>query len=123
MLTNIFFSVCAIAGTAVLWRNWIEQHPQAKSHIEKTLGRMSPVLLCGSCFTYWLAGALTIIHTPLAPWVGTSLQPLPHIVAFGMQWMALGYLSVLFRFSYVLIQEHVGMIVHRHEHLHHDKQN
>ena len=118
MTSDIFLSVCAIAGTAVLWRNWIEQHPRTKSNIEKKLGGMSPLLLCGSCFTYWLALGTTIIHAPLGGWAATFPSAIPPLLAVGIQWMALGYLSVLFRFSYVLIQEYTSILVHNHDHTH-----
>ena len=123
MHTNLLFSALAIAGLSVLWRNWIAQHPKAESSIKKSLRAYSPVLLCGSCLTYWLALGMVLFHNPVQPWVDTFI--LGGGWSFFMfrifvSWMIVAYISVLLRFSYVLIQERVNELVHHHAHMHDD---
>lgn len=103
-----FLYTTAIAGLAVLWRNWLADHPNWKSLIERKLGTKSKVLTCGSCFTFWLALVVIIILKPLN-------QNL-HII---IQWFSVGFSSVFLRFLYVLIQEKVSKLVHEGKHHQH----
>ena len=107
-----------MAGFAVVWRNWLVQHPAAEAFIQKNLGSFAPVLICGSCFTYWLALALVVYHNPLAPFALSFTSrngPAFALVRLMLSWMALAYLSVLLRFTYILVQEKVSILVHAHE--------
>ena len=120
-MTDTFFTACAVAGLAVVWRNWLVQHKNAELFLQKKLDGYSPLLTCGSCFTYWLSLAFVLFHDPLATFA-QGVAPHAGIVFFAlrifMSWMALAYLSVLLRFSYILVQEKVSMIVHAHAETH-----
>ena len=112
----------SVAGAAVLWRNWLEDHKNFKSWIVSSLGGLHKAVTCGSCFTYWLALLFTIIIAPLVYWTPlTNTSFISFIVNTFLQWMALAWLSVFFRFLYVSIQELVNYQVHTlrdhgHEH-------
>jgi hypothetical protein len=115
---DIFFylliSALAVAGAAVLWRNILENHPKLKASISNILGKADKVLLCGSCFTYWLSLVFVLIFNPLSGLVinaGNKIfQDFSHCF---ISWMALGMMSVIIRFGYVAIQELVSYQVHK----------
>ena len=121
MLTQLFISACAVAGFAVIWRNWLAQHKKAELFLKEQLRGFSRVLTCGSCFTYWLALAMTLVHDPVPSFAWTVFPregifyDAPRVL---ISWMALAYVSVLLRFAYVLIQEKVSTLVHAHEKSH-----
>ena len=121
MITDTFFAACAVAGLAVVWRNWLVQHKSAELFLQKQLGAYSPILTCGSCFTYWLSLAFVLFHDPLARF-SYGMAPHTGMVFLALRtfisWMALAYLSVLLRFSYILVQERVSLIVHAHDTAH-----
>lgn len=109
---TFFISGAAVAGVAVIWRNWISDHPNFKQWLEKTVGPLNKVLLCGSCFTYWLALAFTLMAEPLSFWMPFADSGAGFIANICVRWMALSWLSVFLRFAYVAIQEHVHYQVH-----------
>ncbi len=99
-MLNFFLSASAVAGVAVIWRNWLEDHSSWKTTIARF--PLHKALLCGSCFTYWIGLLYTIAASPLSFWTDNLF----------LQWMALSWLSVLFRFTYVAVQELVHFQVH-----------
>ncbi|MFZ2804114.1 MAG: hypothetical protein WA001_02735 [Patescibacteria group bacterium] len=113
-LTSYLFSILAVAGFAVIWRNWLEDHPKFRSAIKTRLPWPFPkALTCGSCFTYWLSLGFILAFDPLPTW--QSSWVVTHIF---LVWMAVAMGAVFIRFSYVLVQERVHDIVHardRHE--------
>lgn len=112
---ELFFVTTAIAGGSVLWRNWLEHHPDWKKKIKKTLGVFDKMLLCGSCFTYWLSlFAISIIN----PFKNFQLKEKTIILFFIASWMSVSFISVFLRFLYVLIQEIVSEKIHKTEHRH-----
>lgn len=119
MLTPIFIyhlSAAAVAGTAIIWRNWLMDHPAWKQTLERLLPTAHKILTCGSCFTYWLALAFTLCADPLSFW-----SPFPAIGVFlniWARWMALSWLAVFMRFAYVAIQEHVHAQMHGIKEIH-----
>lgn len=126
MYTHIAFASFAIAGAAVLWRNWLNDHPAWKKKLMELPFRVGHAFLCGSCFTYWLALAYIFIFDPFR---GISLHN-PHnldsglflVLSYFVFWMMLSWLGVTLRFGYVLIQECVAYAVHhwrKEEHHHH----
>lgn len=115
MLIDLFLSSFTIAGIAVIWRNWLHDHPAWKEYIQKYLKGFYKVLLCGSCFTYWISLLFLLIHNPLQSWILEE----PIIFKMAASWMALAFLSVSLRFLYVLIQENVHRLVHAHDHKNH----
>jgi hypothetical protein len=114
----LFLSAAAIAGTAVIWRNWLVDHPWWKTAITRTLGIFQKVLLCGSCFTYWLALSFTIAARPLEWWYPFGYSFMAEILGIFSQWMALSWTSVFLRFLYVSLQEYVHHQVHHGDHAH-----
>jgi hypothetical protein len=104
---NYFISASALAGFAVLWRNWLNDHQQWKGFLEKYLGRFSKMLTCGSCFTFWITLAYVLILNPL------NISFAPHFVGYFIEWLSLGWTAVFLRFSYIAVQEKVSMMVHR----------
>lgn len=109
---EILFTTTAVAGGAVLWRNWLEHHENWKNYLKKKLGVFNKALLCGSCFTYWLALFALLINNPFEQNIKSDF------LFFFASWMSIAYIAVLMRFSYILIQESVSEKVHRHDHKH-----
>lgn len=112
---EIFFITTSIAGFAVIWRNWLEDHQEKKEYIKTKLGSYNKVLLCGSCFTYWIALISLLFTNPLQ-----EMKYLidSDILFFFASWMSISYISVFLRFLYVLIQETVSEKVHKTHHKH-----
>jgi len=110
----------SVAGIAVLWRNWLEDHKNFKKWIEKYSGGFSKALTCGSCFTYWIALFVTLVVQPLSFWTPVGDTVLFYVfINILLQWMALSWLSVFLRFAYVALQELVNYQVHtlrNHDH-------
>lgn len=112
ILFNFVFAAMAVAGFAVIWRNWVEDHPRWEAGIKRVLGGAHKVLTCGPCFTYWLALAYTGLMRPLWVWMpfnssflnGSPLGLIGNILA---EWMALAWLAVFLRFAYVALQSYV----------------
>lgn len=123
MWTDFFIASLSLAGATVLWRNWIADHPSWKKAIQKHMKGFQKMLLCGSCFTYWLSLAYLILFQPLATWTPVARLDLPEqvtaVIVFLINWMALSWMAVTLRFLYVIIQELVSMLVHKvNEHSH-----
>ncbi len=119
-IINFILTSMAVAGAAVLWRNWLEDHKSWKTWITAHLGRLHKSLTCGSCFTYWLGLVATLAVRPLDFWVPFGDAGLiSFLLNTFAQWMTLAWLSVLFRFAYVALQELVNYQVHtlrNHDH-------
>lgn len=110
-----FISASALAGLAVLWRNWLEDHPRWKEWLHGNLGIVARAMTCGSCFTFWITLAFVLVFDPFR-FSFIAVPPfavLPWPISYFLQWMSLGYGAVLLRFFYVLIQEAVSILVHR----------
>ncbi len=112
---ELIFVSTSVAGLAVIWRNWLEDHQNTKEYIKTKLGAYNKVLLCGSCFTYWIALIALIFINPF-----TEMRNIidNRIIFFFASWMSLAYISVFLRFLYVLIQETVSEKVHKNTHKH-----
>jgi hypothetical protein len=108
LLIPYLFTISAVAGASVLWRNWLVQHASVEEKIKAVLGAYANVLVCGSCFTYWLSLAASLFSPALRDLITDP-------VSFIALWMSVSYGSVLLRFSYVLIQEKVSILVHHHD--------
>ena len=106
---TLFISASAVAGIAVIWRNWVEDHPHWKKYLQEKLGVFGKALLCGSCFTYWISLLFIFYRDPLTMWN----------VHIFFHWMALAWCGVFLRFAYVALQELVHYQVHHlREHNH-----
>lgn len=114
-MLNYFFFITAIAGFAVIWRNWINDHTLWKSFIQEHLGVIGHALLCGSCFTYWISLICILFYNPVP-----HMFMMPVFVEHLFSWMSVSYGAVLLRFFYVMIQETVHYQVHilREDHHH-----
>ncbi|MFM2357996.1 MAG: hypothetical protein RJA61_733 [Candidatus Parcubacteria bacterium] len=110
MIFDFILSGMSVAGIAVIWRNWLEDHSNWNIWIKKYLGKGHKILTCGSCFTYWLALTLTLTTKPLGLWLPFGVEF--NILNAALQWMALSWLGVFLRFSYVALQELVAYQVH-----------
>jgi hypothetical protein len=119
-ISTYFISVTALAGFAVLWRNWLEDHLDWKEWMRDHLGVVSRSLTCGSCFTLWFTLFFVIAFHPLSIFFEfTSFASLPVFISYPIQWMSLGWGALFLRFLYVAIQESVSILVHRFkEHSH-----
>jgi hypothetical protein len=116
MLINFFLSSCAIAGIAVLWRNILNDHVSLKEGIENKLKFFHKIFTCGSCFTYWISLLFVVLSDPLDFWLPFSAE----FFNLFVHWMAVAFLSVIMRFTYISIQELVYYQVHhlREDHSH-----
>jgi hypothetical protein len=112
MIFEFIISGFSIAGFTIIWRNWIEDHNSYKKIIEQKLGSYKKILLCGSCFTYWITLLFILIYNPIDNWKPADFN----IINIFMSWMALAYISVFLRFTYVLVQQSVHNLVHTHNH-------
>lgn len=109
LATDFLLSAMAVAGLAVLWRNWLADHPHWQDWLENHFKNSHKALTCGSCFTYWLSLVFTITAKPLAGWMPFhSWWP----INLAAQWLALAWLSVFLRFLYIALQELVSYQVH-----------
>lgn len=111
ILFDLFISAMAIAGFSAIWRNWLEDHKGLDTTIRTWLrtGDAHKVFTCGPCFTYWVALVYTLLFTPLGPWAPAAWNNA--WLALGVntliQWMALAWLAVFFRFAYTALQQTV----------------
>ena len=126
MFTQITIAALAVVGAAVLWRNWLNDHPSWKKWFMGLPFRIGHAFLCGSCFTYWLTLIYLIIFAPFRGLELTNAMSLPPALFFWLTqfvfWMVLSWLGLILRFSYVMIQELVAYSVHhwrQDEHHHH----
>jgi hypothetical protein len=113
ILIALIFTATAVAGFAVIWRNWLEHHAHIKKGIKIRLGYWSKILLCGSCFTYWIAFLFILFFKPfntLFSIEGTAI--FTNTTHFLISWMSLSWASVFLRFLYVSLQEKVHFQVH-----------
>lgn len=118
-----FISAAALAAFAVLWRNWLEDHPHWKDWLHGYLGVIAKALTCGSCFTFWITLIFVLIFNPIgmffslvAPFSGLRFG-----TSYLFQWMALGWGALFLRFLYVAIQEATGIMVHNFSDHNHGK--
>jgi hypothetical protein len=97
-----FLIAAAVAGTALLWRNY---RYDSEIRINGALDRL-PYLLqkpitCGLCFTFWISLVATIIFFPFPalieslPYRLQLSEPVMAFVTFFVQWFALGALSTM----------------------------
>ena len=130
MLLNFFLSSFTVAGISVIWRELRMRHGGIVKFLKQKLGFLSTALLCGTCFTYWTSFVYLLIFNPLKDWqlplryiLPLSLMTLLHFLC---SWMALAFLAIFFRFSFVLLKETVDHFTHHinpnpnhtHEHSH-----
>lgn len=108
-----FISATSLAGTAVLWRNWLQDHPSWKDRLQKDLGIIAKALTCGSCFTFWITLIFVLIFDPLGVFLFQTM-PMASIfpASYLIQWMALGWGAIFLRFLYIFLQESVSAMVH-----------
>ena len=123
MFEQLLIAAMAIGGATVLWRNWLNDHPSWKEGL-KRLRSVGHAMLCGSCFTYWVALAYVVLFDPLRLFVPIERVGLSSwlytLIHFLMSWMVVSWASLVARFGYVLIQEAVGYAMHHwHEDEHH----
>lgn len=112
MLLDLFLSALAVASLAVLVRNLLYNFPKAQTLLPRAI-------TCGFCFTYWLSLVYVVFFDPLAGYLQNPF------IQFVFSWLVLAFVTVVFRFSYVVIQETVNYFVHTlnarpHGH-HHDE--
>lgn len=121
MWSTFFFTALAVAGLAVIWRNWLEDFPQERNRIRKILF-IGKAVTCGSCFTYWLSliavSSIDILPGFVIPWTATLDGWLFGLLNLLFRWMALAMAGVFIRFAYVLVQELVNYYVHNVNHKH-----
>lgn len=104
MFLSYFFSLLSIAGLAVLWRTWLEDHPALISRLQ-THPRLHLLLTCGVCTSYWLSFIFILVeHT----WLDLPIFMTVHaraVLLFFTYWMALGLGAVFTRNTALLVQE------------------
>jgi hypothetical protein len=118
-----FISATALAGFAVLWRNWLEDHPNWKDWLHVHAKAAGKALTCGSCFTYWLTLVFVALFNPLRsfamPIFFTFNSSVSHIFFYAIEWMSLAWGALFLRFLYVFLQESVSRLVHERDEHHH----
>lgn len=122
LLTHFFISyifiISALAGFAILWRNWLVDHPSWKQWIFINLKSTHKILTCGSCFSYWISLLVILIWNPLFLLFSFILKTESYIIISLFSWMSLSFGVVSLRFLYVALQEYVSSLVHRDGHHH-----
>ena len=112
-----FISATALAGFAVLWRNWLHDHPSWHDWLGRHFNFITKALTCGSCFTLWLTLFFVLALNPLGNFfIAAPFASLPPVISYLIQWMSLGWSALFLRFLYVKIQETVSSLVHDHRH-------
>jgi biopterin-dependent aromatic amino acid hydroxylase len=102
-----------IGSFAVIWRKLLNDLPRLRDFIQKRIPYpLSRALMCGFCFTYWLSLASLIIFDPLNGWLpplqgftSPTLHPFAYLF---LSWMLLGFVALLWRSLFVIIQELIG---------------
>jgi hypothetical protein len=100
----------AVGSFSVIWRKLLNDLPRFRKNIDTHIPYpISRALICGFCFTYWLSLASLLIFDPLKGWlpplqtiVPTELSPFIYIC---FSWMTLGFIALLWRSLFVIIQE------------------
>lgn len=100
----------AIGSFSVIWRKLLNDLPRLRNLIGKHAPYpISRALTCGFCFTYWLSlGSLSIFNPlndgfpPVQAIVPAVLFPFIYIF---VSWMMLGFVALLWRSLFVIIQE------------------
>lgn len=110
MIFNIVMAGLAIGSFAVIWRKLLNDLPRLRDSIKKYIPYpISRALVCGFCFTYWLSLVSLVVFNPLGDWlpplqsiVPVALDPFIYI---SISWMILGFIALLWRSLFVIIQE------------------
>jgi hypothetical protein len=112
-----FVSATALAGIAILWRNWLEDHLTWKVWLSNHLGAVSNTLTCGSCFTFWIALCFVLMLNPLQSFfsITQTFGGMSQLLSWTIQWMTIAWGALFLRFLYVLLQQGVSGLVHRSE--------
>jgi len=118
-----FISAAALAGFAVLWRNWLEDHPHWKEWIHRHFKTIGKAVTCGSCFTFWITLIFVLIFNPINDFLSlsTPFMRLMWATSYFLQWMALGWGALFLRFLYIAFQEATSIMVHRFKNHSHEK--
>lgn len=108
-MSDLFIVGAALAGISVLWKNTLTDFPRLEPVIRAKLGGFSKLLLCGPCFTYWISLAAVCVLDPLAGWDlprrFALAFPYEQLTRFALAWFALGFVAILFRITYLYLQE------------------
>lgn len=112
LIFNLVMTALPIGGFAVIWRKLLNDLPQLRDGIRNHIPYpLSRALVCGFCFTYWLSLASLAVFDPLGAWLPPltpfmppALDPLIHL---GLSWMMLGFVALLWRSLFVIIQEFI----------------
>jgi hypothetical protein len=117
MILNLIMTGLAIGSFAVIWRKLLNDAPRLrngiKAHIPYPISR---ALTCGFCFTYWLSLVSLIIFNPLNGWLPPLQSVIPStlipFIYLSVSWMTLGFISLLWRSLFVIIQEFIDYEMH-----------
>ena len=112
MIFNLIMTGLIIGSFAVIWRKLLNDLPQLregiKTHIPYPLSR---ALTCGFCFTYWFSLGSLIIFNPLNGWLPPMQPIIPSMLGpsiyLSVSWMLLGFIALLWRSLFVMIQEFI----------------
>jgi len=115
-MINFLISTLVVSGIAVLWRALRMRHAGLVAFLRKYLGFYATAFLCGFCFTFWVSFFYLLVFNPLESWVlpfrYIPSGPIVSFLHFLCSWMALGFVSVTFRFVFVLLKESVDHFTH-----------
>ncbi len=109
---NLIMTGLAVGSLAVIWRKLLNDLPRFREGIKIYIPYpMNRALTCGFCFTYWLSLGSLIVFNPLGDWL-PSVQPiipatLDPVIYFFVSWMILGFIALLWRSLFVIIQEFI----------------
>jgi hypothetical protein len=100
----------AIGSLAIIWRKLLNDLPRLREGIKIYIPYpISRALVCGFCFTYWLSlGSLVVFNPlggwlpPIQPFIPAMLDPMIYIL---VSWMLLGFIALLWRSLFVILQE------------------
>ena len=114
MIFNLIMTGLIIGSFAVIWRKLLNDLPQLregiKTHIPYPLSR---ALTCGFCFTYWFSLGSLIIFNPLNGWLPPMQPIIPSMLGpsiyLSVSWMLLGFIALLWRSLFVMIQEFIRL--------------
>lgn len=109
---NLTMTGLAIGSFSVIWRKLLNDLPRLRENISNHIPYpISRALVCGFCFTYWLSLGSLLVFNPLNGWppplqagVPTELLSFIYIC---VSWMTLGFVALLWRSLFVIIQEFI----------------
>ncbi len=105
----LFQSSLIIASLTILWRSTLNKNDKLGPYLRKAFPVfLGTALTCGLCFTYWITLFFSLIFNPLPLEFFIFNSKNNFLIHIFFSWMSIGFVALVFRFSFALIQEKVN---------------